>query len=158
MPIAGISRIVAGLLSAPLIGIFTANLFSFVLLAWRAPGIEMLSSRGILQMYVYVLAVSVAALVVARRLALWGFLTWLAVGAISSVPACVIDIWFWSVASNSALVNTEFVFRYLALYLFAGAVAGATFWLVAVVGNRALTPRSAQKPASSASPRSGGAG
>ena len=138
MPIAGLSRIAAGFLSAPLIGIFTANFISFLLWAWRAPGIEVLSSRGILQMYAYMLAVSIAALVAARHWALWGFLTWLAIGAISGIPPYIDGIWFWSEASSVALVNAEFVFRYLALYLFAGAVAGGTFWLFAVVGNRTL--------------------
>ena len=109
-------------------------------------------------MYVYVLAVCIAALVVARRWALWGVLTWLAIGAISGVPAWIDNIWFWSEASSAALVNTEFVFRYLALYLFAGAVAGGTFWLVAVVGNRTLTRRSTGTPAGSAPPPSGGVG
>jgi hypothetical protein len=157
MAIVGISRIVTGFLSAPLIGIFTANLFSFVLWAWRAPGIEVLSSAGLLQMYVYVLAVSIAALVVARRLALWGLLTWLAVGAICCLPACINNILFWSAASGGALVDAEFVFRNLALYLFAGAVAGGTFWLLAVVGNRALTRRSKRPPSGSASRPAGGA-
>jgi hypothetical protein len=109
-------------------------------------------------MYVYVLAVNIAALVVARRLTLWGFLTWLAIGAISGVPACINDIWFWSAASGGTLVDAEFVFRKLALYLFAGAVAGGIFWLVAVVGNRALTRRPTRTPGGSTSPPSGGAG
>lgn len=158
MAIVGISRIVAGFLSAPLIGIFAANFFSFVLWAWRAPGIEVLSSAGLLQMYVYALAVGIAALVVARRLALWGFFTWLAVGAICGLPAFVNDIWFWSAASGGALVNAEFVFRNLALYLFAGAVAGGTFWVLAVVGNLVLTRRSIRTPAGTASRPAGGAG
>jgi len=150
MAIVGISRIVAGLLAAPLIGIFTANTFSFVLWAWRAPGIEVLSPAGLLRMYVYALAVSIAALVVARRLALWGFFTWLAVGAICGLPACINDIWSWAALSGGALVTAEFVFRRLALYLFAGAVAGGAFWLIAVAGNRALTRRSTRTPAGGA--------
>jgi hypothetical protein len=158
MPIAGISRIAAGFLLAPLIGISTANILSFVLWAWRAPGIEVLSSMGILQMYAYVLAAIAAALVMARRWALWSVLTWLTIGAISGIPACIRDIWFWSEASGAGLVNAEFVFRYLALYLFAGAVAGGTFWLFAVVGNRTLTRRSTRTPAGGASPPRGGAG
>lgn len=92
-------------------------------------------------MYFYVLAMSIGALVVARRFALWGLLTWLAFGAICALPACISDIWSWSAISAGALVNPEIVFRYLALYLFAGAVAGGTFWLLAVVGNRVLTRR-----------------
>ena len=136
MRILGISRIVAGFISAPLIGISIANLSSFVLWAWRAPGIEVFSAAGLLTMYVYVLAAGIAALVVARRLALWGFLTWLAIGAICALPACVSDIWSWSAIST--MVNPEFVFRYLTLYLFAGALAGGAFWLIAVVGNRDL--------------------
>lgn len=139
MPILGISRIVAGFISAPLIGISAANLSSFVLWAWRAPSIEVFSAAGLLTMYVYVLAVGIAALVVARRLALWGFLAWLAIGAICALPACVNDIWSWSAVSGGTLLNPEFVFRHLTLYLFAGALAGGTFWFIAVVGNRALT-------------------
>lgn len=158
MTIVGISRIVAGFLSAPLIGIIAANFFSFVLWEWRAPGIEVFSTAALLQMYVYVLAVSMVALVVARRLALWGLLTWLAVGAICGVPACLNSIWFWSAASGGALLNAEFVFRELALYLFAGAVAGAAFWLLAIVGNRALTRGSTPMPAGSDSRPAGGAG
>jgi hypothetical protein len=71
---------VAGFLSAPLIGIFTANFLFFVLWAWLAHGIEVLSPAGLLQMYVYLLPVGIAALVVARRLGLWGLFC---VGAIS---------------------------------------------------------------------------
>ena len=150
MAIVGLSRIVAGFLSAPLIGIFTANFLSFVLWAWRAHGIEVLSPAGLLQMYLYVLAVGIAALVVARRLALWGLLPWLAVGAFCGLPACVNDIWFWSAASGGALLNAEFVFRNLALYLFAGAISGGTFWLLAIAGNRALVRRSTRTPAGGA--------
>lgn len=106
-------------------------------------------------MYVCVLAASIAALVVARRFALWGLLTWLGVGAICGLPACVRDIWFWSAASDGALVNAEFVLRNLALYLFAGAVAGGAFWLFAVVGNRALTRGTTRTPAGSASRAAG---
>ena len=142
MRILGISRIVAGFISAPLIGISIANLSSFVLWAWRAPGIEVFSTPGLLTMYVYVLAASIAALVVARRLALWGFWTWSAIGAVCSLPACVNDIWSWSAISGGALLNPEFVFRHLALYVVAGALAGAAFWLIALGGNRALTSRS----------------
>jgi len=157
MAVVGIFRIVVGLLSAPLVGIFTANFFSFVLWAWGAPGIEVLSSAGLLQMYAYVLALSIAALVVAWRLALWGLVTWLAIGATCGLPVCINDIWFWSEASGGALVEAEFVFRKLALYLFAGAVAGGTFWLLAIIGNRALTRR-IRTPAGSASHPVGGAG
>lgn len=158
MAIVGISRIVAGFLSAPLIGISTANFLSFVLWAWRARGIEVFSSEGLLHMYVYVLAAGISALVVTQRFALWGFLTWVAVGAICSLPACINDIWFWAAASGGAFVTAEFVFRSLALYLFAGAVAGGTFWLLAVVGNGALTRRSTRTPSGSASRPAGGAG
>jgi hypothetical protein len=139
MPIVGISRIGAGFILAPLIGIFAANLSSFVLWAWRAPGIEVLSPSGLLTMYLYLLAAGIAALVVARRLALWSFLTWWAIGAMCALPACGNAIWFWSALSGGTLVNPELVFRYLTLYLFAGALAGATFWLIAIVGNRSLT-------------------
>lgn len=139
MHILGIYRIVAAFISAPLIGISIANLSSFVLWTWRAPGIEVLSAAGLLTMYVYMLALGIAAVVVARRTALWGFLTWLAIGAICALPACVNAIWSWSAVSGGTLVNPEFVFRYLTLYLFAGALGGGAFWLIAVVGNRDLT-------------------
>lgn len=155
MTIVAISRIVAGFLLAPLIGIFAANLFSFVLWAWRAHGIEVLSSAELLRMYVYVLVVGLAALAVARRLVLWGLLTWLGIGAICGLPACVGDVWFWYAASGGAVVDAEFVLRTLALYLFAGAVAGEAFWLLAVAGNLTLTRNSTRKPAGSASRAAG---
>lgn len=135
-------RSVAAFAVAPMAGVFTANVVSFLLFAWRAPSVGETSGRGLLILLVYVLLIAVPVFLWAGRRHGIGPARAVLLGSLCAMPAAAwsIRVW-WLVLSPQTGAIRRMVVEELAIHVFAGAVSGAVFWIVAIAGNRGSIAR-----------------